>query len=111
MGRLALQRGGEAVDDPYGWWDSLEDDAVAFWEAYWQVEPWGGDWERSAMVCAMVDQLFAATINPNLKKHDRHTPRQLSEFLPVGSYSPKQKTKASRDLAKKLDDFAGVNKK
>lgn len=108
---MALRRGGEAVDEPYKWWDSLSEEAIQFWHAYWQVEPFGAEWEQVAMVSAMLDAVYAATLNPNVEKADRHKPRGLEDFLPVHAYrQPKDSKPNKQKLLSKLDKLAGLRK-
>lgn len=35
-----------------------------------------------ASIMSMLESIYAATINPNLKEHDRVKPRSSREFLP-----------------------------
>jgi hypothetical protein len=86
LGRLALMRGGEAVDDPLAWYDTLSDEAVRFWDAYWRHEPWGGHWEQHAQSC----QLFSAAN----KATDSPVP-ELAEFMPQDWERPKPEAEAA----------------
>ena len=56
---MALARGGEAIDNPQAWFDSLPDSVVAFWQAYWKVEPWG-NWIQHAQLCNTIDNIRVA---------------------------------------------------
>jgi hypothetical protein len=102
---LALQRGGVAIDSPLEWWDSLSDESVEFWQAYWQVEPWGCEWERHSHTMSMLDVLYAATINPHLKKRDFVKPRAPIDFMPA-DYCQREEVKPN-DLEAQLHIFSG----
>lgn len=71
------------------------------WAAYDAVEPIGCEWERHAGLLAMLEAVYAATINPHLEKNDRVKPRASQEFLPVGfRQAPKKPRKLT--LAQQL---------
>ena len=105
---MALQRGGVAVDDPLAWWDSLPDDVVEFWRAYWQVEPWGCEWERHSYLMSLLDVHYAATINPHLDKRHRVKPRAPQDFMPVDFFRERQAR--PHDIIAQLDKYAGVKR-
>jgi len=54
---LALARG-VSVDELLDTTDSLE---LAEWIAYWQLEPFGDDWEQTATVCETIAFAHGAT--------------------------------------------------
>lgn len=53
----------------------------------------------------LLDCIYAATINPNLKKHDRHKPRNAQDFMPVDYYREKAEQKPKEQLFDKLEAF------
>ena len=85
---MALAKG---IDDVVGWYESLPDDVWSQWEAFDRVEPIGCEWERHASVMAMLETVYAATINPHLEQSDRIKPRPPQEFLPSGFTGEKPK--------------------
>ena len=107
---MALARGGEAVDDPKGWFDSLSDETVAFWDAFSRVDPFGGEWHRHADLMQVVELMMARMINHGLGKenaHLRYEPRGRKDFMP-GDYQgdePKPKT-TKKDLNEQLSAMA-----
>lgn len=102
-----MERGGEAVDDPLAWWDSLSDETVQFWESFWSVEPWGTQWERHAEQMSLMELLFAAQVNPNLEKEKHFKPSPPVAFMPPDYYQEKQPVKklTNDEMAAKLDNF------
>lgn len=57
----------------------------------------------------MLDAIYAATVNPNLKKGDRHKVREASAFMPVDYDRPKpQKKRKKTDIVDQLNAFAGI---
>lgn len=59
---------------------------------------------------AMLDAVFAATINPNLKKHDRITPRVPVEFMPHDYYRGETHKRSRTAIIDQLDRYAGIKK-
>ena len=78
MGRLALQRGGTAIDDPNGWFNSLPDSTVEFWQAFYRHEPFGGEWQRNAKLCQMVHLAAMRTASG-----DNEQLMQEADFMPA----------------------------
>ena len=77
-GRLALQRGGVAIDDPAGWFDSLPQATITFWQAFYRHEPFGGEWQRNAKLCQM---MHAAAMR--IGTSDSETLMQEADFMPA----------------------------
>lgn len=106
---MALARGGEAVDSPIDWYDSLDEKTVQFWEEYDRVEPTGIADERHAYLCHLLDNILAALLNQHLTKENwskRYKPRPPNEFMPAGSRPAKKEKKAS--LSQQLNEYASV---
>ena len=78
------------------------------WQAYWQVEPWGTEWDRHSEMMVLLDAIYAATINPNLKKSDRHKVRHAADFMPVDYARPKLPKKKKTNIVDQLNAFAGI---
>lgn len=104
MGRLALQRGGEAIDNPVEWWDNLPDSVVEFWQAYYRIEPFGGEWHRNAKVCQML-HLTAM----------RFAAGKAEKLMPIGDFMPADWVELSQaetmPISKQLDALAKVQAK
>jgi len=105
---LALCRGGVAVDEPYAWWDSLSDEAVEFWEAFWRIEPWGGDWERHGEIMSTLDHLYAVTANQFAEEGKGYKPLQADAFMPA-DYLREKKRKPKVDFEQQFQAFVQAN--
>lgn len=59
---------------------------------------------------AMLDLVYAATVNPNLKKSERHKPRVAEDFMPFDFARERRKSKriSKEQLLEKLDRYAGI---
>lgn len=91
------------------WLDSVPDKTWSMWQAYWQVEPWGTEWDRHAEMMVMLDAIYAATVNPNVEKQDRHKVRDAVEFMPVDYDRPRAKrAKPNAGIVDQLNAFAGI---
>lgn len=53
----------------------------------------------------MLDAIYAATVNPNLEKQDRHTVRESTDFMPDDYDRPKR---ARPNVVEQLNRFAGI---
>lgn len=95
------------MDHPYTWWDSLSDEAVDFWKAYWRVEPWGCEWERHAVQVSSLEHIFAAIINQHVEKGKEYKPGPFASHMPPDYYEEKLPTPeiSNDDMADKLDAF------
>lgn len=104
---MALAHGGEAIAEPYQWWDSLSNEAVEFWQAYWRVEPWGFEFERHAEQMQALNYIYAALVNQHLEKGKEYKPPELTSHMPDDFYIPKAPAvKLTADeMAEKLDRF------
>lgn len=76
-GRVCLALG---IDDPEKWLHEAHPRKVAFWQAFFKVEPFGCDWERSALHSAQLSALtatVAATAGAKMK------PQDIDAFMPT----------------------------
>jgi len=76
-GRVCLHLG---IDDPEQWLHEASSRKVAFWEAFFRVEPFGCDWERDAIKSTLLSCLMmtvAATAGGKGK------PQKLEDFMPA----------------------------
>ena len=96
------------IDDPLAWLDTIPDKTWAMWQAYWQIEPWGTDWERHSEMMVMLDAIYAATVNPHLDKRDRHKVREAADFMPRDYDRPKRPKQSEADIVDQLNAFAGI---
>jgi hypothetical protein len=83
---LALARGGEAVDDPRAWLDSLPGDVLTLWEAFDQLEPLGGEYQRHATQMETLDAIFALLLNERVPKNRKdliYKPRPRKSYFPA----------------------------
>lgn len=85
--RLALQRGGEAIDDPLSWMSTLSKESIDWWEAYYSVEPFGDHQKEQAEATAMLYRIWLSQIK------FEGTPPELNydAFMPVGFKPPPKK--------------------
>lgn len=77
-GRLALQRGGKAIDNPVEWFDSLPEGVIEFWQAFYRHEPFGGEWHRHAEQCQMLH-----AIAMRFSSGDGEKLLQQADFMPA----------------------------
>jgi len=107
---LALARGGEAVDQPIDWWDSLDEQTVRFWTEYDKLEPVKNEDEKYAYLCHLLDSIIAVIANQNLSKEDwnkRYRPRSPDEFMPGGGDKKARREKPAKGkLRQQLDEYA-----
>lgn len=76
------------IDDPEQWLHEASSRKLAFWEAFFKVEPFGCEWERHAIQSTLLSCLMvtvAATAGGKGK------PQKLEDFMPgswVGAEKP-----------------------
>ena len=76
------------VDNPVAWLENIEPQTLAIWRAFYRVEPWGSEMERSAeqsSLTSLVLSMVAAGNGVEIK------PQQVDDFMPgdwVPPYSP-----------------------
>lgn len=104
---LALKRGGDAIDDPFGWMASLSREVLDHWEAMWQISPFGEEWKQTARICYWLWRTLEIDI-PHHEMPDEDT------FMPRG-YRPEPKlpewmTQQSDPLAEQqmLRSYLGI---
>lgn len=115
---MALSRGGEAVENPIAWFDALPDRVSTIWEAYYQIEPWGGEVEaeRFAALMELMDALLASSVNPNVpasRSDLLYKPRSREDFMPpaaVDAVEAKRAKLPKGDIVSQLDSFVAAVK-
>lgn len=105
---MALARGGDAIDEPFEWWDSLSEESVQFWAAYWRVEPWGREWERHGEVMSTLDHIYAATVNQFAEEGKSYKPLNAEAFMPDDYLREKKRRKAVA-FDQQFDAFVRAN--
>jgi hypothetical protein len=85
------------IDDPEQWLHEATERKLATWEAFFHVEPWGCDWERSAMQTQHICNTIAAS--HGVKKDNLY---KLSDFMP-SNWSGRKKAKQVN--SKSIEDF------
>jgi hypothetical protein len=74
------------IDDPRSWLDATPDDVVSLWDAFYRLEPWGGDYQRHADQMEIAEAAFAIQANtaiPKNRRDLRFKPRQRKRFFPA----------------------------
>ena len=89
VAQLALKRGGRAIDDPKSWWDSLPEGTVDFWQAVYQVAPFGEEWKQTAQLSQLLWQVFSSQVEFNGQRPNL----TVDDFMPIG-YVPIDDTPA-----------------
>ena len=82
--RLCLQLG---IDDPEQWLEETTPRKLAIWQAFYRVEPWGNDYERSAVTNALLNAVLAmigATNGQEIKTHG------IDDYMP-GDWTHRKK--------------------
>jgi len=72
--RLALRLGEWNVEDPGGLADRMSVDQLYKWMAVFQLQPWGDEWLRDAVLMAQQYNAHRPKGKPPMKPHD---------FMPV----------------------------
>ena len=81
--RLCLELG---IDDPRRWLNSVDDELVDLWEAYYRMEPFGNSWLQTAVVCqtqSVTSSYVAASCGAKVK------PTEWKHFMPTTFKQPK----------------------
>lgn len=87
------------IDDPEQWLHEASSRKLAFWEAFFRVEPFGCDWERDAIQSMLLSHLMitvAATAGGKGK------PQKLEDFMPVVWEGAKKRVVLDQDS---MDSF------
>jgi hypothetical protein len=109
---LALQRGGEAVDDPMAWLDSLPDDVLTLWDAYYRLEPWGGEYHRHAAEMEVLETILAYVVNRHVTEKSKvYKPRSRADFMPAGYAGERPKKKPKQTIGAQVAAMADNLKK
>lgn len=82
------------IDDPEEWLEHVSPRTLALWEAFYRFEPWGADYERSAMQMHLADanmSMLAATVGQKRKTLllKDFMPRDWAGHTPLPSTKPK----------------------
>ena len=96
------------MDEPLAWWDSLSDETVAFWSAYWRVEPWGCEWERHSELMSTLDHIYGATVNQFAKEGEAYKPFASEAFMP-DDFLRDKKRKKKVDFSQQFNNFVMAN--
>ena len=81
------------IDDPEAWLDSVDERTIAIWEAYYQIEPFGNQWQQTASLLSMLSvsqALQAATGGHKMK------PLPPIDFMPHDSLGWAKRTKQKK---------------
>jgi hypothetical protein len=111
---LALERGGEAIDDPIAWLDSLDAEVVRLWDAYSRIEPFGNQWEQHASQMEVLEVILAKLINRDLPSNRpdlRYTPRKRRDFMPAyydDGEPQRGATSGAKPIDQQLSDYAAA---
>lgn len=106
VGRLALKRGGEAIDNPLEWFDELPGQTVEFWKVFYKLEPFGGEWHRHARVCQMLDR-----VAQRVAKADGETIADQATYMPADFVQLDFTETEPVPIAKQLDALAKAHAK
>lgn len=79
------------IDDPEQWLHEATDRKIAIWEAFFQVEPWGCEWERTAIIASAISNTTAAV--HGVKKENLY---KLQDFMPIGWAGRKPSNKGKK---------------
>jgi hypothetical protein len=74
------------IDDPRAWLDATPDDVVGLWDAFYRLEPWGGEYQRHADQMEIAEAAFALQANmaiPKNRQDLKFKPRQRKRFFPA----------------------------
>ena len=81
--------------------DETDDAVLTLWEAYYKLEPWGGEYERHSQQMELADAAFAVQINSSIPKNRtdlKYKPRDRRKFYPfeyAGEMVSEEKPKAN----------------
>jgi len=92
-GRVCLALG---IDDPEQWLHEASSRKIAFWDAFFQVEPYGNEWYRDAVQCTLLSNLIAtvaATVGAKVK------PSEVNTFMPMSYYENNKKVQIKKGAA------------
>lgn len=76
--------------------DNASDEVVTLWDAFYRLEPWGGEYQRHAAESELLEHIFAMLANRNLPPNRRdliYRPRRRRAFFPPDYAGEVLKTK------------------
>lgn len=79
------------IEDPVEWLHKAPPRVVRFWEAFFRVEPFGCEWERSALQASMLSALTATVAASAGAKNPKVY--QIRDFMPASWESAHRSTK------------------
>lgn len=77
------------IDDPEQWLHQADPRKVAFWLAFYQLEPWGNDYYRDSVHSMQLDALRATVAAPYMHKRKKIEIASVDDFMPSVWRSPK----------------------
>jgi len=80
------------IDDPEAWLDRIDQRTFDIWEAYYQIEPFGDEWNQTASMLSMISGLQSLTAASYGEKMKVVEPL---DFMPGDSLSWKRRRKAT----------------
>ena len=83
------------------WLHEATPQKVAIWEAFFKLEPWGCDWERTATLAQAVSNTVAAC--HGVKRKNLY---KLADFMPMSWFGRKKNRKAGNQSIKDFMSFA-----
>ena len=100
-GRVCLALG---IDDPIKWLADAPQHVVHFWDAFFQVEPFGCEWERSAMQASMLSALTATVAASAGVKNPKVY--QIRDFMPQSWVGNRKSSTVNMQSIKKFQAYA-----
>ena len=96
-----------AVDDPRAWFDSLPDDVVALWDAYYRIEPFGNDYHRHAEMCEILEHIYAVVVNRGMSSRaNMIRPRKRRVFFPPDYVGQRERKARKTTIGQQLEEYA-----
>jgi len=84
IAQLALKRGGKAIDNPRDWYDSLPQETIDYWQAVYDVSPFGDEWRQTAQISHLLWKVFSSNVT-----FDGEPPIvEVDNFMPDGYVPP-----------------------
>lgn len=76
------------IEDPIAWRYTIDDELIDYWLAYYQLEPFGGDWIQTAHISAEINHLADMYAKDNRRNHQRI---KWTGFMPTDYEKPKKR--------------------
>jgi hypothetical protein len=89
------------IDNPEQWLHESSPRKIAIWEAFFRVEPWGSDWERTAIMTQVISNTIAACHGVKSKNHYK-----LADFMPSNWFGRKQRRQVDKQSIQDFFAFA-----